>query len=124
VVYRWHLVALLLMVVAQAPRLARAQGARRWSIALVSMVLLVQLPISMSAWADAKYVRNANARMATQILEMGETRAAEPPRACAAQLTICKFDDPSRQRVIRFLQEQRLSAFSPGVRERNHYSGD
>lgn len=124
VVYRWHLVALLLMVVAQAPRLARAQWARRWSIALVSMVLLVQLPISMSAWADAKYVRNANARMATQILEMGETRAAEPPRACAAQLTICKFDDPSRQRVIRFLQEQRLSAFSPGVRERNHYSGD
>lgn len=121
IVYRWHVIALLLMVVAQSGRTTLSAAGRRASLALLSVLLLVQVPISKAAWNGATYIRAAGMRMANQIVEMGDSTDARPSRACATQLTVCRFDVARRKRLVGFLQEQRLSVFSEEVRERNGY---
>ncbi|HET7161165.1 MAG TPA: hypothetical protein VFI32_00635 [Rhodanobacteraceae bacterium] len=121
IVYRWHVVALLLMVLAQSQRIVRSPGTRRTALALLSIPLLAQLPIGMAAWNSAKYIRATGMRMADQIVEMGGSAEALPSRACASQLTVCKFDDARRERLVAFLRDQHLSVFSGEVRERNGY---
>lgn len=127
-IYRWHVIALLAMLIAQSPAMAAKAGGSRLprGIALASVAFLValQLPLGVSMWKEAKYVRHANARFARQLLEMGGSAEAMPSGKCAVQLVVCRFGDARRQRVVRFLQRQRLSAFSPEVRARNGYPED
>ncbi|GAA4999733.1 hypothetical protein GCM10025793_02890 [Lysobacter lycopersici] len=127
-IYRWHLLALLMMLVAQWPAMARAgQAARRArgvGVALAVLVVALQLPLGITAWKDARYTRHANAETARQLLEMGGDAAMQAPGKCAAQLVVCKFNDARRQRIIGFLERQHLNAFSPEVRARNGYPGD
>ncbi len=124
IVYRWHLVALLVMLVAQVASWPVGGIGRRMAALSAASLLAVQVPIGIAAWNSAKYTRNANERMAAQVLELGQSGGARPARGCAQQLTVCKFDDARRQRIIGFLRSQRLSVFSEAVRERNGYPGD
>lgn len=121
IVYRWHVIALLLMLLAQSERMVRSAIARRTAIVLLSVLLLAQFPIGMAAWNGAKYIRMSGMRMADQIMEMGGTADSRPVRTCAVQLKVCNFDDVRRARLIGFLRDQHLSVFSGEVRERNGY---
>jgi len=127
-IYRWHVLALLMMLVAQWPRMAAAGKAGAWSrglaMAAVLFIVALQLPLSASAWKDAKYLRHANAEMARQLLAMGGDAAMRAPGKCAPQLVVCRFDDTRRQRIVGFLRGQRLNAFSEQVRQRNGYPED
>ena len=124
-IYRWHVLALLMMLIAQWPGMQRQRRGEGWSarfaVAIVLAVVALQLPLSMEAWESAKYIRHANSGFARQLLSMGSGDAMRAPEKCAVQLTVCKFDDARRQRVIGFLRERHLSVFSPEVRERNDY---
>jgi hypothetical protein len=128
-IYRWHVIALLMMLVAQWPAMAPAGGRgmrwmRRVAVAIVALVMALQLPLDVTAWKNARYVRHANAEIARQLLAMGGDASRRAPAACAAQLVVCRYDDARRQRIVGFLEQQRLNAFSPEVRARNGYPGD
>jgi len=127
-IYRWQVLALLMMLVAQWPAMsARRPGAawrHRFAVGLVSLLILLQIPLAADAWRKARYVRHANAQMARQILEIGDDAAMRAPVKCAVQLIVCRFDDARRQRIVGFLEMQGLSVFSPEVRERNGYPED
>jgi hypothetical protein len=123
VIYRWHLLALLMMLIAQSGAMRQGGRTPRLATSVAALLVLLQVPLGVSAWKDAKYVRNAGANMAAQVEEMGNSPTGEPSRACLPQLTVCKFPAARRQRVIGFLRQQRLSVFSPEVRERNDYPG-
>lgn len=127
-IYRWHLVALVMMLVAQWPAMSSSRRetgwARKLALALAACIVMLQVPLDITAWKDAKYVRHANAEFARQLLAMGSDAAMRPPIQCAAQLVVCKFNDVRRQRVVGFLERERLSAFSPEVRARNGYPDD
>ena len=124
IVYRWHLVALLVMLVAQAPSWRSGGVAVRLAALSATLLLAVQVPIGIAAWNSAKYTRNAGDRMAAQVLELGRSSDAQPMPGCAQQLVVCRFDDAQRLRIIDFLRSQRLSVFSEDVRSRNGYSGN
>ena len=124
IVYRWHVVALLVMLVAQAPSWRSGGVAVRVAALAATLLLALQVPIGIAAWNSAKYTRNAGDRMAAQVLELGRSSDAQPMPGCAKQLTVCRFDDAQRLRIIGFLRSQRLSVFSEEVRERNGYPGD
>ena len=123
IVYRWHVVALLMMLVAQCPSAARSGFRLRLATMLVVGLLALQAPICIEAWRSAKYIRNVETSMATQVLEMARSPSARPVGACSRQLTVCTFGDARRRRLIAFLRDQRLSAFSDDVRARNGYRG-
>jgi hypothetical protein len=127
-IYRWHVVALLMMLVAQWPRMAAVGKLAAWSrgfaLAAAAGIIALQLPLGASAWKDAKYLRRANAGMARQLLAMGDDAAMRPPPACAPQLVVCRFDEARRLRIVGFLRSQRLNAFSAEVRARNDYPQD
>jgi len=127
-IYRWHILALLMMLVAQWPAMALAgRGAvlsRGVAVALAAFVLALQVPLAVSAWNGAKYVRRAQTDFARQILAMGDDPRMLPPGKCAKQLVVCDFGGPRRMRVVGFLKSQQLSVFSPKVRARNDYPGD
>lgn len=127
-IYRWHVLALLMMLVAQWPAMAVARrGAAspaRVAVGLASMLIVLQLPLGMDAWKNARYVRHANAQMARQLLAMGGNHMMRAPAKCAVQLVVCRFDDVRRGRIIGFMETQGLSVFSPEVRARNGYPED
>lgn len=122
VLYRWNLVALLLMVLAQrmpggatpAPRTSGIAGSA--TLALAALLLAVQLPLARASWREAPYIANYQAREARQVIGMA-ARGGEPPEACIATLVVCRFPDARRRQVIGFLQQQRLNVFDPEVRE-------
>ena len=127
-IYRWHLVALLMMVVAQWQRLAASRPDAPWPrrivVAACAAVVGLQVVLGASAWRDAKYMRHASANMAAQLLAMGDAPPGRVPGKCAAQLIVCRYKDARRQRLIGFLRGQRLSVFSAEVRARNGYPED
>ena len=127
-IYRWHILALLMMLVAQWPAMRAkgrvARGSRGLALASAACLIALQLPLAAYAWNLARFTRNADAEAARQLLEMGNNAGMQPPAKCAAQLVVCKFEDARRQRIVGFLERQHLNAFSPGVRARNDYPDD
>jgi len=121
VLYRWNLVALLLMVLAQRmpgagplPRPARIAG--HAALALAAMLLAVQVPLALSSWREAPYIANYQVREARQLIGMAADDG-RPPQACIATLVVCRFPEARRREAIGFLQRQRLNVFDPEVRE-------
>lgn len=123
VLYRWNLVALLLMVLAQrmpaatvapAPGVVRVAG--HAALVLAALLLAVQWPLAMSSWREAPYIARYQAGEARQLVEMA-AHGGEPPAACVATLVVCRFPEARREQAIGFLRQQRLNVFDPEVRE-------
>lgn len=131
-IYAWHLVALLLMALGQvgpgvssdvraAP--ARSKAGPALLAAVGSMLLLLQIPLSVSTWQGLKFLSAYQQRMAATLGAIARDPAATP-KACAPQLVICNYDVQRRRQTIRFLQANRLSVFSPRFRARNRLYPD
>lgn len=118
--FRWHIVALLLMLLAQSPRWVAAGGwIRRALVAAPLLVLLsVQVAVSTVAWQHAVYSRRWMERAAEQIVALGND-PLHAPKACVPQLTVCRFPADARARLLGFLHDNDLNVFSPQVQRRN-----
>jgi hypothetical protein len=118
--YRWHIVALLLMLLAQSPRWAATAGwLRRSLVAAPLLVLLsVQVAVSTVAWQHAVYSRRWMQRAAEQIVTLGND-PLHAPKGCVPQLTVCRFPADARSRLLGFLRHNELNVFSPQVQRRN-----
>lgn len=128
-IYRMHLVALLLMLVAQAPamiaqgddaRAARQSGRTMTAIAagFLCAMLLVQVPLTMVAWREMQYLERWNENMALQLQELARD-PTHAPQNCVPQLKLCQSAPADRTRIVNFLSSQNLSVFSADVRARN-----
>ena len=127
--FRLHLVALLLMLVAQAPviiargnevRGANFLGRATTLIAatLLSIVLLAQVPFAMTAWRQKVFVERWNDHIARQLQDLARD-PSHVPLNCVPQLKLCQASATERARIVGFLSSQHLSVFSPDVRRRN-----
>lgn len=129
-IYRMHVVALLLMLIAQAPAMRPASSearpgsrpARAAAFAfpvVLSAVLLFQLPLAVVAWRSAPSIDRWNENMARQLHALARD-PAHAPSACVPQLKLCHAPPADRVRIATFLSDQRLSVFSPAVQARDH----
>jgi hypothetical protein len=121
-IYRWHVVALLMMLIAQAAVVARAERRHAFAKALAVLLMLLQVPLAAAAWQGAKYVRRNSANLADQLVRLDADPASLPRNACSRSLAVCRFDDARRQRLLGFMKERNLNVFSATVRARNGYA--
>lgn len=128
IIYRWHLVALCLMLLGQLagkdPTTIR--GTLRDGLVgklvagvFVAGLVLVQIPLSIYAWEELVYVQRYHQRQARQIGELARAPAS-PPDSCIAGLVVCRFPLEHRIELLDFLREQRLNIFSPAFQARHH----
>lgn len=135
-IYEGNLAALLLMAIGQlgmrndvssiptATRATRNGKAGRSVLAIAAvLLLLLQVPLSLGTWHGLKYISAYEQRMATALGAIARDPAATPV-GCAPQLLICRYNQQRRTEVIRFLQANRLSVFSPAFRTRNRLYPD
>ncbi len=128
-IYRMHLVALLLMLVAQAPAMIgqgaepgtarpRPHVATMIASGLLAVMVLAQVPLTMVAWREAQYLERWNENMAHQLQALARD-PTHAPANCVPQLKLCQAPPADRTRIVGFLSSQQLSVFSPEVRRRN-----
>jgi len=128
-IYRMHLVALLLMLIAQAPTMTasgedvralrlRARASTAIAATFLCLALLAQVPLTMVAWREMQYLKRWNQNMAHQLQELARDPLHAPPN-CVPQLRLCQAAPADRTRIVGFLSSQQLSVFSPEVRARN-----
>lgn len=130
-VYQWNIVALLLMVLAQyahrAPEGSVAVGdaARSmWRMSAVvpvaaSLLLLLQIPLSVNTWGGLRYTSDFHQKMAIQMVQLAEDPATVP-HACVPILSVCDLAPARRAEIMQFLEHNRLNLFSPDFRARHH----
>lgn len=122
--YIWQLIALLLMWAAsfQFP-----QKPQRGSFAVPSLLsvvgclvlLVVQIPSSVSSWAVRPYQWIYDVNMAQQI----DALAKDPAHVidCVPELPVCQMSLEKRKDLTQFLVKGRLNVFSPWVQRQNNY---
>jgi hypothetical protein len=126
VIYAWGLVALLLMALGQlgarepharsAPERARAG---HFGLAAAAALLLgLQVPLSLHAWDALRYTRKYQERLALQMGALAR-QPARTPAPCLPQLTVCRFPEAQRVRLMRFLHQNQLNLFSPRFQARH-----
>ena len=114
--YRWNLIALFMMFLAQRkPDGARAPAARTMGLALAVCFLALQVPMSMAAWQARPYIEKSQRAQAFQILAFGDA----PPEKCMPGVNLCRLAPAERQHVLEFLRNNQLNVFSPAFRARH-----
>ena len=119
VVYVLNVIALLLMF--SAPVAADAHGSgtahRKMAITVASVILLLQLPLSWDAWAQARYVRGYSHRAAIALAAVARDPAASTAAAkCPPTLTVCNAPADVRVRTFALMREHGLNVFSARFR--------
>jgi hypothetical protein len=126
VFYRWNLVAIFLMLLGQLRSGADEQGrelpavALRPVLLLAGVLLLLQIPLTMTAWERAPYIENNQRKQAAQIVSI----AANPeilPERCISGIIVCRFHVNARREILWFLESQNLNVFNEEIRRRHEF---
>ena len=109
--YQFNIIALLVMAAART--LAADSGRTfRWAWASAITLLLVQVPLSASAWREVPSIQMYYERMAMQWSALA-LDPAHPPRDCVPVLTICQMPFDQRVALLKMVREQRINLYSP-----------
>jgi hypothetical protein len=122
VVWRWHLVALLLMAMAQAGAVARRPARIGMAVATgaAACFLVLQGVLANMAWDNATFQERFQRNQARQLLAIG---AGRMPDRCASGLVVCRFPEKKRARTVGFLRDNALNVYSPAFRARHDLEG-
>lgn len=117
VFYQLGMVALLLMAIAALH--ASPSRLRQTGFAVVALALLiVQVPLSMSAWRQADAYRQHYVAMARDMGNMARD-PLHPPAGCTSGVDICHRPEATRVRLMRMLVQHRINLFSPQFQARH-----
>ncbi len=93
----------------------------RIAVTTALAALLLQIPLSMEAWANAKYLHNFSNKAEQTLVELAADPSRVPIAGCPAILTICKAPSEDREATIELLKKHRLSIYSSRFLEANGY---
>lgn len=109
--YQLNIIALLVMAAARSLQ-PDAIGLRRWAAAPVLLLLLVQIPLSLSARREAPYIREYYVQMAQQWAALA-LDPLHPPAVCAPELALCQMPYARRLAALHFVRDKRINLYSP-----------
>jgi hypothetical protein len=88
------------------------------TVAVASLVLLLQVPLSLQSWQVLPHVQRFQQRQAAQMRALAQAPAQVPGR-CVHTLVVCRHPPARRAELMGFLRDQRLSVFAPGFAQRH-----
>lgn len=110
--YQLNIVALLVMAAAQSLA-AGALRLRRWAWAPALAVLLLQVPLSISAWREAPWIQRYEVQMAAQWSAI-TLDPLHPPATCMSALAkLCAMPPAGRAQLLALLRDARINLFAP-----------
>jgi hypothetical protein len=120
-IFAMNVIALLLVF--SSPAATKADGSagvlqqRRLGVAVAAVVLLLQVPLTYAAWAQAPYVREYARRAAIALARVAQAPASDTAAAqCPPILKVCAAPAEVRVRTIALMREHGLSIFSARFR--------
>lgn len=121
ILYQLSAVALLLMAIASAAGQRQASWRMHVPSAAAGILLLVQIPLSMSSWHEAQFNRRYWRTMAAQMGELARDPAVAPA-SCLPTLVICQRPAERRKQSMELLRQHHLNLFSPEFQRRRELS--
>lgn len=123
--YQFNLIALLLFW-AGSPKTEPVASATkygwisRWLPVVGSLALiLLQVPLSSSAWHSRRYLVAYYHQMAVQLERLADN--SEDTKGCLPELVVCTQPLPVRKELVQLLVAHRLNVFSPRMHDWHPY---
>lgn len=86
--------------------------------------ILIQVPLSINSWNNAKYLEQYYQGMANQMFALARTPETVPPH-CGPLLAVCGYPPQRRAELFQILRQHRLNLFSREFDQRHSmYEGD
>lgn len=100
----------------------RTRNALLLSAPLVA--ILIQVPLSINSWGNAKYLEEYYQKMANQMFALARDPGTVPPH-CDPLLAVCGYPPERRAELFQILRQHRLNLFSREFDQRHSmYEGD
>jgi hypothetical protein len=120
--YQLNLAALLVLAYRETAGVSWTWRSRAGIAMAIALSCALQLRLSELAWAHLQYASRYYEQAA---LDMG--RVAQAPTTdieCVPVVTVCKFPEKRRERIMRMLASHRLNLFSPAFQARHRLYPD
>jgi hypothetical protein len=117
--YQFDLVALVLMWAGSIPVSTSETGKKRligWGAIACLAFLVLQIPMSVTAWASVPYRQRYDQNLARQIYRLASNPSdSQELGNCDTQLPVCTRPLEQREASLKLLRDNHLNIFSPKV---------